>query len=1216
MAARVTTLRGGTAGRYYVERDLDGRVVPGVGLGAYYAGPEIDPGGGGVASPDAAHDVDRFEPVGRWWGTGANNLDLHGAVQPEAFVALLAGRHPGTGAGLGRPYNDKSARGFDLTFSAPKSVSVLWAAANPDARREVLAGHDAAVDAVLGHIEATMAHTRRGAGGAHIVDTKGLAVGVFRQHTSRLGDPQLHTHAVIAAKVQAASDGRWLALDARALKMDQRTLSALYHTTLRSELTHRLGVTWHTPTNGIAEMAGIPDPVRDAFSARTTTIAARLQTKLDRFETSLGRQPTPRERWKLEREAVLDCRPTKTSHHPTANLNTVVDRNAAAGSPATPAPAAIAAATTERGTAAAYHHAWRTQLQDLGIDPDQLVAATIGRALQAAVLSADPEDSPTIDAALQALTDGSSTWRHADVVRELARAVPTDVATPANQLITEITQLAARFEDTWCVDLAPPVRPEVRRRTSDGRPVTESTVDRRFTTHYILEQEEHLATWAIARWETPNPGPAALGPQHAQGLDKAQHAAAAAAAGHAPLVVIVGPAGAGKTTALQPAVHHLHTQRRAVFGVAPSATAAAVLAEQTGLAADTIAKFVLEHQRPAGPGERWRLPPGGTLIIDEAAMVPTPDLADLARLADHHRWRVVAVGDPAQFGPVGRGGMFEWLTNAGPTITLDQVRRFDNEWERDASLRLRQGDPTVIDLYAQHHRIHGGTPQDIEAQVLAEWRAHQQAGHTVALQTATTDTADRLNHQAQTIRARAGEIDQTSAPASARDGNVWVGDRIATRHNDRTLLTDQGVMVRNRDQWTITAIGPDGAVRAEGRSGRVELPAPYVRAHVELGYATTAHATQGRTVDHSLLLVDGPIDNRGLYVPLTRGRHSNHAYVALDPHQNRTAVDVLVEAATKDWADTAAIVHRAQQAARQHTIDQTSPARPPGRPAPTPAHTPPAPAIPPPAAGNELLSGAELARLLADKHDLDRYNIPTEVARLENARAAHIKATIDLDVARHKLAAARGRVVAASQQLADIDQIGIWRPSRWKNQPHLEQELRDANKALQPVLRAHDKAETAHNKQTQQLADAETWVRDHARHIVRHHTTTTALDRDLGLRAERAATRPPQWATAALGPRPHWAPAAAQAWDQLTAKASQYRDAHDLGDHTAGLAGAAPDWDRHPAQRAAWNTINTAHHNTAPALHNALTHPDTPAHLRIHPPTPTRGIERGFGISR
>ena len=212
-----------------------------------------------------------------------------------------------------------------------------------------------------------------------------------------------------------------------------------------------------------------------------------------------------------------------------------------------------------------------------------------------------------VDAALQALTDSSSIWRHADVIREIARAVTTNVAVPADQLIDQITSLANRFENVWCVDLAPPVATNVRRRESDDRPLTESVIDRRFTTNYILEQEEHLATWAFNRWQTrlrPRTDTTVLDTAGLDSavLDKAQAAAAAAIVGRDPLVVVVGLAGAGKTTALRPAVAHLHNQRRPVFGVAPSATAAAVLAEQTGLATDTIAKLMLETPTPRRAG--------------------------------------------------------------------------------------------------------------------------------------------------------------------------------------------------------------------------------------------------------------------------------------------------------------------------------------------------------------------------------------------------------------------------------------------------------------------------------------------------------------------------------------------------------------------------------------------------------------------------------------
>ncbi len=172
--------------------------------------------------------------------------------------------------------------------------------------------HDRAVDAVLDWVE-SQAHTRlRWRGHVVCVDAEGIVVGVFRQHTSRRLDPQLHTHAVIANRVRAP-DGRWLALDARTLKMDQRTLSGLYHAGLRAELTRRLGVQWHQPENGIAEMVGVDPEVLAEFSQRSRDIEQRVGEKLDRFRTDLGREPTPRERWRLEREAVLDSRPAKTT---------------------------------------------------------------------------------------------------------------------------------------------------------------------------------------------------------------------------------------------------------------------------------------------------------------------------------------------------------------------------------------------------------------------------------------------------------------------------------------------------------------------------------------------------------------------------------------------------------------------------------------------------------------------------------------------------------------------------------------------------------------------------------------------------------------------------------------------------------------------------------------------------------------------------------------
>ena len=151
-------------------------------------------------------------------------------------------------------------------------------------------------------------------------------------------------------------------------------------------------------------------------------------------------------------------------------------------------------------------------------------------------------------------------------------------------------------------------------------------------------------------------------------------------------MLVVGPAGAGKTTMLAAAVDDLTTQGRVVFGVAPTAKAARVLESETGMGSDTVAKLLHEWRRTDRPPERpWRLPVGATVIVDEAGMIGTGDLHQLTHLADAQQWRLVLVGDPHQLQAVGRGGMFGELCATGRTIELDTIHRFHNQWEAAAS---------------------------------------------------------------------------------------------------------------------------------------------------------------------------------------------------------------------------------------------------------------------------------------------------------------------------------------------------------------------------------------------------------------------------------------------------------------------------------------------------------------------------------------------------
>ena len=250
------------------------------GLLAYYAGLAEDRERPGPGRGPVDYYLDPDEPPGRWTGGGRHALGLDGNVEGADLRSLLEAAHPGSGARLGRRFGDSSARGFDATFSAPKSVSVLWAL-SPDAfvRAEVLAAHDAAVHVTLGWFERHGAVTRRGTNGVLQGDTLGITAAVFRQHTSRTVDPQLHSHAIISAKVQDET-GRWLALDARFLKYQQRTIGWVYDAALRSELTARLGVAWVDRGEGVFDQACVPETVREAFSSRTAQVEAKLDESL------------------------------------------------------------------------------------------------------------------------------------------------------------------------------------------------------------------------------------------------------------------------------------------------------------------------------------------------------------------------------------------------------------------------------------------------------------------------------------------------------------------------------------------------------------------------------------------------------------------------------------------------------------------------------------------------------------------------------------------------------------------------------------------------------------------------------------------------------------------------------------------------------------------------------------------------------------------------
>ena len=245
---------------------------------------KLAPGGENYYLETVASGVEDYytgagEAPGSWLGASASGLGLAGRVEPEALRAVLGAADPATGEPLTGRMSRRSVPGFDCTFRAPKSVSLLYGLGDLSTAVAVCDAHDAAVAAALGYLEAHAGFCRRGHGGAERVPVGGFVAAAFRHRTSRAGDPLLHTHVLIANVGRAVDDGRWRTLDGRSLYVHANTAGYLYQAQLREELSRRLGVEWGGVHNGCADVAGVPEEVIRAFSRRRAEIEAHMERR-------------------------------------------------------------------------------------------------------------------------------------------------------------------------------------------------------------------------------------------------------------------------------------------------------------------------------------------------------------------------------------------------------------------------------------------------------------------------------------------------------------------------------------------------------------------------------------------------------------------------------------------------------------------------------------------------------------------------------------------------------------------------------------------------------------------------------------------------------------------------------------------------------------------------------------------------------------------------
>ena len=854
----------------------------------------------GVACQASEYYAGVGEAPGRWHGRGLTQLGLEpGAVVSERELEALFARglHPVEGTRLGRAWRTDGVTGFDLTFSAPKSVSALWALGDRLSAAEVMAAHRAAVRASLHYLDTHAALSRRGTDGVEQVSSAGLAAAVFDHRSSRAGDPQLHTHALVLNKVRC-QDGRWRTLDATELFHHKKSVGMIYQAALRNEMHQRLGVTFREVNeNGQADITGMPDELLTLWSKRTASIDAEAAPKIAEYEKLLGRTLSPAERVGVVKTAVLKTR-TRKQHPELTALHTTWT-----------AEAAHLGWTSDR-----LRHAVRLQMPPARAEPEQRVlptdpagVASLARpagpmrpgvdrseprpaagvlpasvAVLPAATGADPGQVPAAGGAAAALHGAGmrrAVFSRADVAGQVAGLLPTAGLSAAEVVarVEQLTDVALGLGD------AVPIGPQ-----TVG--VTPRASDARYATVQVLAAEARILDVA-ARGRQGGYGhvplTALMPAGRSSGLDPSQRRAVLHLAGGGDfLSVLTAPAGAGKTSTLGAAARAWQDAGYQVVGLAPSARAAAELATATGGPTDTLAKWLHTHR--SAPTDA---PPGASglhgrtvVIVDEASMASTLDLDPLITAAARAGAKVVLVGDPAQIGVVnGPGGMLAALAHAGHGIELAQIHRFGQPWERQASLALRQGKAGALADYRLAGRLHPCTDGDTALDgVFGHWSKARANGHDALMLARTRVDVDALNLRARAAAVAAGEVTGSVTVAGGRDWQA--GDVLRARRNDRRLTVGDG-HVRNGDRYHVLGPGPEDGLIVQDLSGRgrIVLPAAYLAEHAEYGWASTIDAAQGATADIGIVLVRPGMDREHLYVAMTRGRHGNHAYITPDP---------------------------------------------------------------------------------------------------------------------------------------------------------------------------------------------------------------------------------------------------------------------------------------------------------------------------------------------